>query len=262
MPPKSVSVDKVAIVGTYLPQRCGIATFSSDLRAALSSAAPEAEVQVVAVKEGGHDYPPEVQFEVGRKSLPDYRATVDFLNATRSTWSRSSTSSASSAAARATISSALLQNLRMPVVTTLHTVLEEPDPDQRDDARGHRRSFGPYRRDEQAGAGRSSRRSMAFPGADRGDPPRRARHAVPRSVLSQGALRPRRPKVILTFGLLSRGKGIGICHRGAAAIVADAPRRRSSSSLGETHPGVLAHEGEAYREASRRRPASLASPTT
>src|SRR5262245_33361504 len=62
MPPRSVSVDKIAIVGTYLPQRCGIATFSSDLRTALSSAAPDTEVQVVAVKDGAHDYPSEVQF--------------------------------------------------------------------------------------------------------------------------------------------------------------------------------------------------------
>lgn len=247
MPPKPVSVGKVAIVGTYLPQRCGIASFSSDLRSALSGAAPLIEVQVVAVKEGAHDYPPEVQFEVARKALPDYRATVDFLNRNAFDVVSLQHEFGIFGGRQGNYILRLMQDVRMPVVTTLHTVLEEPDPDQRDVL---------------SAIGELSDRVVVMS--------KRARtmlakvYGVPRSriaVIPHGV--PNMPfldpsyhkeryglsgrKVILTFGFLSRGKGLEYVIEAMPRIVAAHPDAVFVVA-GETHPGVLAQEGDSYRE--------------
>jgi hypothetical protein len=73
---------RVGIIGTYIPRRCGIATFSADLLGAMKEEAPETEFWSIAMNDvaEGYDYPPEVQFEIGQKVVADYRNAVDFLN--------------------------------------------------------------------------------------------------------------------------------------------------------------------------------------
>jgi glycosyltransferase involved in cell wall biosynthesis len=247
MPPKSTSVDKVAIVGTYLPQRCGIATFSSDLHAALSSAAPKAEVQVVALKEGAHDYPPEVQFEVARKALPDYRATVDFLNRNAFDVVSLQHEFGIFGGRQGNYILRVLQDVRMPVVTTLHTVLEEPDPDQRDvlSAIGELSDRVIV----------MSKRARSMLAKVYGVPRSRITvipHGVPDVPFLDPSYHKERyglagRKVILTFGFLSRGKGLEFVIEAMPRIVAAHPEAVFVIA-GETHPGVLAHEGDSYRE--------------
>lgn len=247
MPPKSVSVSKVAVVGTYLPQRCGIATFSADLRNALSSAAPRAEVQVVAVKEGAHDYPAEVQFEVARKALPDYRATVDFLNRNAFDVISLQHEFGIFGGRRGNYILRLMQDVRMPVVTTLHTVLEEPDPDQRDvlSAIGELSDRVVV----------MSKRARSMLAKVYGVPRSRITvipHGVPDMPFLDPSYHKERyglagRKVILTFGFLSRGKGLEFVVEAMPRIVAEHPEAVFVVA-GETHPGVLAHEGDSYRE--------------
>ena len=72
---------KIAFVSDYLPRRCGIATFTSDLRDAVVAQYPEAECGVLAVNDvsEGYDYAPEVRFEIGEQHLRDYQEAVNFL---------------------------------------------------------------------------------------------------------------------------------------------------------------------------------------
>ena len=71
---------KVAFVGDYLPRKCGIATFTHDLRLAVAAQHPEAECVVLAVNDlpEGYDYPPEVRFEIEEQDLASYRGRPTF----------------------------------------------------------------------------------------------------------------------------------------------------------------------------------------
>src|SRR5262245_6876411 len=75
----------LAVVGTYVPRRCGIGTFPADLVAALRHENPDGRSLVVALndRKEGYDYGDEVAFEVNEKQLQDYRAAADFLNGSR-----------------------------------------------------------------------------------------------------------------------------------------------------------------------------------
>src|SRR6058998_1589788 len=80
--PSSVKIHKIAFVGDYLPRKCGIATFTFDLRNATASQYSDVECIVVPANdvEGGYDYPSEVRFELQEQELASYRRAADFLN--------------------------------------------------------------------------------------------------------------------------------------------------------------------------------------
>ena len=72
---------KIAFVSDYPPRRCGIATFTHDLRAAVAAQYPAAECGVLTVNDvpEGYDYGPEVQFEIQEQRLRDYQEALNFL---------------------------------------------------------------------------------------------------------------------------------------------------------------------------------------
>ena len=78
----TAEIRKIAFVGDYLPRKCGIATFTFDVRNAVATQYPSAECIVVPVDdvEGGYDYPAEVRFEIQEQELASYRRVADFLN--------------------------------------------------------------------------------------------------------------------------------------------------------------------------------------
>ena len=78
----SAKIQKVAFLGDYLPRKCGIATFTHDLRHAVDGQYPAIDCIVVPVDdiEGGYDYPAEVRFEIQEQELASYRRAADFLN--------------------------------------------------------------------------------------------------------------------------------------------------------------------------------------
>ena len=75
-------VRKIAFVGDHLPRKCGIATFTSDLLAAVASAHPQSQCLAVSVNDipGGYDYPEVVRFEIEEQDLASYLRAADFLN--------------------------------------------------------------------------------------------------------------------------------------------------------------------------------------
>src|ERR1041385_5656614 len=75
-------VRKIAFVGDHLPRKCGIATFTSDLLAAVASAHPQSQCLAVSVNDipGGYEYPEVVRFEIEEQDLSSYLRAADFLN--------------------------------------------------------------------------------------------------------------------------------------------------------------------------------------
>ena len=75
-------VRKIAFVGDHLPRKCGIATFTSDVLAAVAGAYPQSQCLAVSVNdiEGGYEYPEVVRFEIEEQDLSSYLRAADFLN--------------------------------------------------------------------------------------------------------------------------------------------------------------------------------------
>ena len=126
-------VRKIAFVGDHLPRKCGIATFTSDLLAAVASAHPQSQCLAVSVNDipGGYDYPEVVRFEIEEQDLASYLRAADFLNISNVDIVCLQHEFGIFGGPVGGHVLALLRELRMPVVTTLHTVLREPKPDQR-----------------------------------------------------------------------------------------------------------------------------------
>src|SRR5439155_11000146 len=126
-------VRKIAFVGDHLPRKCGIATFTSDLLAAVSAAHPQSQCLAVSVNdiEDGYEYPEVVRFEVEEQDLPSYLRAADFLNISNVDIVCLQHEFGIFGGPAGGHILALLRELRMPVVTTLHTILREPRADQR-----------------------------------------------------------------------------------------------------------------------------------
>jgi hypothetical protein len=77
--PAAGAVRRVAILGNHLPRRCGIATFTSHLGAAISGAFPAIDCFVLAMNDREYDYPDEVRFSIDQGDLAAYRRAADFL---------------------------------------------------------------------------------------------------------------------------------------------------------------------------------------
>src|SRR4051812_17402940 len=126
-------IRKIAFVGDYLPRKCGIATFTHDMFASVAGRFPDTECIVVPVNDQpeGYDYPAEVRFEISEPDLESYRRAADFLNFadTDVVCLQHEYGIYGGPAGRHVL--ALVRDLRMPVVATLHTVLHAPDSDQR-----------------------------------------------------------------------------------------------------------------------------------
>src|SRR6516162_3931190 len=126
-------IRKIAFVGDYLPRKCGIATFTHDMYASVAGRFPDAECFVVPVNDRpeGYDYPPEVRFEIEEQNLESYLRAADYLNFANTDVVCLLHEYGIYGGTAGSHILGLLRDLRMPVVTTLHTVLREPNDDQR-----------------------------------------------------------------------------------------------------------------------------------
>src|SRR3954462_5215399 len=131
--PLTSAIRKVAFLGDYLPRKCGIATFTTDLRCAVAGKFPEIQCPVVPVNdiEEGYGYPPEVRFEIAEQDLPSYLRAADFLNISNVDVVCLQHEFGIFGGPAGGHILALLRELRMPIIVTLHTVLREPRIEQR-----------------------------------------------------------------------------------------------------------------------------------
>lgn len=125
-------VKKIAFMGNYLPRQCGIATFTYDLFHSIKSQYPQTELIVIAItdKNQSFDYPPEVRFEIIKQDIDTYQKAADFLNYNNVDIVSVQHEFGIFGGNAGSHVLALIRGLEMPVVTTLHTILPEPNRDQ------------------------------------------------------------------------------------------------------------------------------------
>ena len=241
-------VRKIAFVGDHLPRKCGIATFTSDLLAAVAAAHPQSECFCVSVNDlkGGYEYPEVVRFEIEEQDLSSYLRAADFLNISNVDIVCLQHEFGIFGGPAGGHILAFLRELRMPVVTTLHTVLREPRADQR--------------RVMEELISLSTRvvvmtergREMLH---DIYDAPPAKIDLIAHGIPDVGFVDPTYFKdqfgvegrvVLLTFGLLSPNKGIEYVLNALPQILAEFPEV-VYIVLGATHPNEVREHGEAYR---------------
>jgi len=127
------SLRRIAVIGNYLPRRCGIATFTTDLCEAMASKAPDVHVAALAINDvpEGYRYSPTVRFEISQNRLADYRLGADFVNMNQFDLVCVQHEYGIFGGNAGSHILVLLRRLRMPIITTLHTVLKEPTTEQR-----------------------------------------------------------------------------------------------------------------------------------
>ena len=239
---------KIAFVGDYVPRRCGIATFTQDLCTATARQYPGAECIVVPVNDvaGGYDYPPEVRFEIAEQDLDSYRRAADFLNFANTDVVCVQHEYGIYGGAAGSHLLGLLHGLRMPVVTTLHTVLREPSREQHRVLR--RLSELSSRVIVMTEKGKALLREIYQLPEEKID-------LVPHGIPDMPFVDPNFYKdqfgvegkhVLMTFGLLSPNKGIEVMLRALPKLCAEFPNL-VYIVLGATHPHLVRQQGESYR---------------
>ncbi len=241
-------IRKIAFVGDHLPRKCGIATFTSDLLAAVAAAHPQSQCFSVSVNDipGGYEYPQVVRFEIEEQDLSSYLRAADFLNISDVDIVCLQHEFGVFGGTAGGHILALLRELRMPVVTTLHTILREPKADQRRVM--HELVALSTRLVVMADRGRQMLQEIYQA------PPAKI-DLIPHGIPDVGFVDPTDFKdqfgvegkvVLLTFGLLSPNKGIEYVLNALPHILAEFPDV-VYIVLGATHPNELREHGEAYR---------------
>src|SRR5437588_392512 len=131
--PRPILPSRVAIIGNYLPRKCGIATFTTDLCDAIHAEYRATELLALPVNDTaeGYSYPARVRFELSQDTLGSYRQAADFLNFGNIDLVCLQHEYGIFGGPAGSHILELLRRLQMPMVTTLHTVLREPNLDQR-----------------------------------------------------------------------------------------------------------------------------------
>lgn len=239
---------KVAVIGTYPPRQCGIAAFTGDLCDALGAGFPEVTCVAVAVNDTptGYVYPPRVRFEIEEGDFTSYRRAAEFLNINDVDVVCVQHEYGIFGGPAGSHLLAMLRDLRMPVVTTPHTILREPDPLQR------RVLEELVQCSDRLVV--MSQRAADFLRELYGAPEAKIDiipHGIPDVSfvdpnLYKGRLGLEGRQVLLTFGLLSPSRGIEYAIKALPAILARYPNV-VYIILGATHPHVRRREGESYR---------------
>ena len=245
---KPLLPSRIAVIGNYLPRQCGIATFTTDLCAAIASEYGTARLLALPVNdtEQGYDYPARVRWALAQDDVKSYEEAAEFLNFNNIDMVCLQHEYGIFGGEAGSHILHLLRALKMPVVTTLHTVLREPNPNQlmvmEEIAELSDRLIVMSQLSSQF-----LQEIFKVPGSKI--------DMVPHGVPDLPFLDPNFYKdrfgvegkaVLLTFGLLSPNKGIENViqalpqilskHNNVAYIVA-----------GATHPHILRREGDRYR---------------
>jgi len=240
---------RIAFIGNYLPRECGIATFTTDLCTALAGEYGKERLFAIPVNDpdSSYDYPEQVRLELTQEDIASYERAADFLNFNGNDLVCMQHEYGIYGGIAGGHILTLLRKLKMPVVTTLHTVLRDPNPDQRavlDEVA--RLSDRLVVMSEQAA--NFLREVYAVDGGKIDVIP----HGVPDIPFTdpnyfKDLFGTEGKSVLLTFGLLSPNKGIENVIRALPAILERHPDVVYIVS-GVTHPHIRRREGERYRE--------------
>jgi glycosyltransferase involved in cell wall biosynthesis len=239
---------RIAVIGNHLPRQCGIATFTTDLCNAIAAEYGAAQLSVVAINDGqsSYVYPERVRFEISEGDLASYREAAEFLNAGNVDLVCLQHEYGIFGGKSGNYIMELLKHLKMPVITTLHTVLREPDLDQR--VVMHKIAARSERLIVMSQHSSRILQEVFRVPAEKID---LIPHGIPDLPFEQPDLYKNRfscqgKSVLLTFGLLSPNKGFESVIQAMPSILT-----RHSNAVymiaGATHPHVRAREGDRYR---------------
>jgi glycosyltransferase involved in cell wall biosynthesis len=240
------SILNIAFIGNYLPRRCGIATFTTSLCEAVAAANPSCFAVPITDIAEGYDYPNRVRFEIEEKNLDSYRRAADFLNSNNPDIVCLQHEYGIFGGDDGIFLLSLIRRLRMPIVTTLHTVVQNPSDRQR-------RILGEII-DRSGFVVVMANKAVELLSTVYMVPMSKIR-LIPHGIPDMPFIDPSFYKaqydmadktVLLTFGLLSRNKGIEQVIRALPEII-KTRQEVVYIVMGATHPGLIRHEGEAYR---------------
>jgi glycosyltransferase involved in cell wall biosynthesis len=240
---------RIAFVGNYLPRECGIATFTTDLCTALAAEYGQECLFAIPVNDpdSHYDYPEQVRLELEQEDLASYERAADFLNFNGNDLVSLQHEYGVYGGDAGSHILTLLRRLKMPLVTTLHTVLREPDTQQRvvlEEIAAHSDRLVVM---SELAAGML--RDVYAVSGEKID-------VIPHGVPEMPFMDPNYFKdkfgtegksVLLTFGLLSPNKGIENVIRALPAILEQHPNVVYIVS-GVTHPHIRRRDGERYRD--------------
>jgi glycosyltransferase involved in cell wall biosynthesis len=240
---------RIAVIGNYLPRHCGIATFTTDLCEAISAEYGTARLMALPVNdtESGYDYPARVRWSLAQDDPTSYQQAAEFLNFNNIDMVCLQHEYGIFGGPAGSHILQLLRGLKMPVVTTLHTVLREPNPDQlmvmQEIAELSDRLIVMSQLSAQM-----LQEIFSVPGSKIDMVP----HGVPDlPFLDPNFFKDRfgveGKAVLLTFGLLSPNKGIENVIQALPQILAK-HKNVVYIVAGATHPHVLRREGDKYRD--------------
>ncbi len=239
---------RIAVIGNYLPRQCGIATFTTDLCSAIAAEYGTARLLALPVNdtEEGYDYPARVRWSLAQDDVKSYQDAAEFLNFNNIDMVCLQHEYGIFGGPAGSHILHLLRRLKMPVVTTLHTVLREPDPNQllvmEEIAELSDRLVVMSQLSSQF-----LQEIFKVPGSKI--------DMVPHGVPGLPFLDPNFYKdrfgvegkaVLLTFGLLSPNKGIENVIQALPQILSK-HKNVAYMVAGATHPHILRREGDKYR---------------
>lgn len=240
---------RIALIGGFTPRRCGIATFTADIFDSLMSASPNLDIDVYAMTPAADHtrFDPAVYDTILETDPVSYAAAARKINASGAdiVWLQHEFGLFGGPAGDMVLE--LIERIAAPLMVTMHTVVPDPDPAQHSVMRRLvARASKLIVMSERA---RFLLGSVYGAGADQivliphGAPDR----PFGRSELFKAKFDFTGKQILLTFGLLSPGKGIEAVIKALPAIVADHPALLYCV-VGATHPNLIAREGEAYRD--------------
>ena len=246
--PEWESLKSIVFIGNYLPRQCGIATFTTHLLQSIALNAADKDCWAVAMNDRpeGYLYPAQVRLEINQNQLNEYSLAADLLNLNQVDVVCLQHEYGIFGGKRGSFIIELLRNLKMPVVTTLHTILKEPNLQDR--------QIMMQLAEFSDRLVVMSERSVEFLRDIYQVPEEKIaliHHGIPdvpfvKSDDYKEKFGVSGKKIILTFGLLSPGKGIKVVIDALPEIVKAHPQV-IYMVVGATHPHLKAEQGEDYR---------------
>lgn len=247
--PRRQHPKNVAFIGDYLPRQCGIATFTADMYQSYARFIPDAKAWVVSVNDTpeGYDYPDEVRYDFFQHDQEAYRKAAEFLNAKNVEVVCLQHEYGIYGGPAGNYILTLLRGLTMPIVSTFHTILKSPDQDQLLTLKAIA--------DLSARVVCMSEKGRQFLTTIYEIPDEKIdviAHGIPDMPFVDPHFYKDRfglegKQVLFTFGLLSPNKGIENVINALPRILEQFPNVMYMV-LGATHPHLIRHEGEKYRD--------------
>jgi len=246
--------EEITFVGNYLPRKCGIATFTTDLReAAQAHYGGTVTMPVIALNDvqEGYDYPDAVEGTIFQSARQDYERAAEFVNRSNSKLVCLQHEYGIFGGDDGNYILDFLSQIKIPIVTTLHTVLEKPSQGQRDIVTRMDAIISKF-----VVMSQKAKKFLHQKYDVSNDKIAVIEHGIPefppgnpehfKSVINLSGR-----TVLLSFGLLSANKGMETVLEALPKVIKRFPKF-AYVILGVTHPHVKKHEGESYRISLRR----------